>query len=194
MYSESPSATRYSPVELSSRENNFLAALHFGAANVGLSLLDISTGEYLVAEGEMQRRKEVVFAARQHIVAQGYARCHQLRDAAFHQLLGEFRIFELVANRHTKAGTDESRQVVVERMVRETRHLRGGVRPLLVAFCQRDAQHLRGDDRILTIGFVKVAAAKQQNRVGVRRFHVVKLPHHWSEFFFGHRGKCVGNI
>ncbi len=35
---------------LSSRENNFLAALHFGAANVGLSLLDISTGEYLVAE------------------------------------------------------------------------------------------------------------------------------------------------
>lgn len=36
---------------LTSRENNFLAAVHFGAAAVGLSLLDISTGEYRVAEG-----------------------------------------------------------------------------------------------------------------------------------------------
>ena len=39
---------------LSSRENNFLAAVHFGAADVGLSLLDISTGEYLVAEGDTE--------------------------------------------------------------------------------------------------------------------------------------------
>ncbi|MBR1594051.1 MAG: DNA mismatch repair protein MutS [Alloprevotella sp.] len=36
---------------LSSRENNFLAALHYGKAAIGLSFLDISTGEYLVAEG-----------------------------------------------------------------------------------------------------------------------------------------------
>ncbi len=36
---------------LNSRENNFLAAVHFGRGAVGLSLLDISTGEFLVAEG-----------------------------------------------------------------------------------------------------------------------------------------------
>ena len=36
---------------LSSRENNFLAALHYGKATIGMSFLDISTGEYLVAEG-----------------------------------------------------------------------------------------------------------------------------------------------
>ena len=36
---------------LNSRENNFLAALNFGASAIGLSLLDISTGEFLVAEG-----------------------------------------------------------------------------------------------------------------------------------------------
>ena len=36
---------------LNSRENNFLAAIHFGKASLGLSLLDISTGEFLVAEG-----------------------------------------------------------------------------------------------------------------------------------------------
>ncbi|MEG1579787.1 MAG: DNA mismatch repair protein MutS [Bacteroidaceae bacterium] len=36
---------------LSCKENNFLAAVHFGKAQCGLSLLDISTGEFLVAEG-----------------------------------------------------------------------------------------------------------------------------------------------
>ena len=36
---------------LNYKENNFLAAVHFGKAACGLSLLDISTGEYLVGEG-----------------------------------------------------------------------------------------------------------------------------------------------
>lgn len=36
---------------LSRRENNFLAAVHFGKALYGLALLDISTGEFLTTEG-----------------------------------------------------------------------------------------------------------------------------------------------
>ncbi len=36
---------------LTARENNFLAAVHFGVSAVGISFLDISTGEFLVAEG-----------------------------------------------------------------------------------------------------------------------------------------------
>ncbi|MCH5221687.1 MAG: DNA mismatch repair protein MutS [Muribaculaceae bacterium] len=36
---------------LSRRENNFLAAVHFGKTACGLALLDISTGEFLAAEG-----------------------------------------------------------------------------------------------------------------------------------------------
>lgn len=36
---------------LAARENNFLAAIHYGPNAIGLSLLDISTGEFLVAEG-----------------------------------------------------------------------------------------------------------------------------------------------
>lgn len=39
---------------LSARENNFLAAVHFGASAVGISFLDISTGEFLVAEGTVE--------------------------------------------------------------------------------------------------------------------------------------------
>lgn len=36
---------------LTAKENNFLAAVHFGTSAIGLSFLDISTGEFLVAEG-----------------------------------------------------------------------------------------------------------------------------------------------
>ena len=36
---------------LQSKSNNFLAAIHFGKKQLGISFLDISTGEFLVAEG-----------------------------------------------------------------------------------------------------------------------------------------------
>ncbi len=36
---------------LSSKENNFLAAVHFGRGTCGVAFLDISTGEFLVGEG-----------------------------------------------------------------------------------------------------------------------------------------------
>jgi len=36
---------------LQSKTNNFLAALHFGKRAIGISFLDVSTGEFLVAEG-----------------------------------------------------------------------------------------------------------------------------------------------
>ena len=36
---------------LNYKENNFLAAVHFGKASCGVSLLDISTGEFLTGEG-----------------------------------------------------------------------------------------------------------------------------------------------
>ncbi len=36
---------------LNYKENNFLAAVHFGKASVGVAFLDISTGEFMTAEG-----------------------------------------------------------------------------------------------------------------------------------------------
>ena len=52
------------------RENNFLAAVHFGKTSCGVAFLDISTGEFLTAEGTFEyidkllgnfAPKEVVF-------------------------------------------------------------------------------------------------------------------------------------
>jgi DNA mismatch repair protein MutS len=36
---------------LSSKSNNFLCAIHFGKKNIGISFLDVSTGEFLTAQG-----------------------------------------------------------------------------------------------------------------------------------------------
>ncbi len=39
---------------LNHRENNFLCAIHFAKSHCGISFLDISTGEYLIAEGNKE--------------------------------------------------------------------------------------------------------------------------------------------
>ena len=76
---------------LSARENNFLAAVHFGAAAVGISFLDISTGEFLVAEGspEYVDKLLVGFAPKEVLVKHGL-------KGRFEGLYGsKFFIFEL---------------------------------------------------------------------------------------------------
>lgn len=40
---------------LSQKSNNFLAAIHFGSKNIGISFLDVSTGEFLLAEGSREK-------------------------------------------------------------------------------------------------------------------------------------------
>ena len=59
---------------LSYKENNFLAAIHFGKTACGVAFLDISTGEFLTAEGNTDyieklltnfSPKEVLFESRQ---------------------------------------------------------------------------------------------------------------------------------
>lgn len=62
---------------LNHRENNFLAALHFTKnKGIGLSLLDISTGEFLVAEGEADYIDKLInnFAPKEILVERGNRR------------------------------------------------------------------------------------------------------------------------
>lgn len=44
----------YSDTTLSHKENNFLASVYIDKKNVGVAFLDISTGEFLVAEGTVE--------------------------------------------------------------------------------------------------------------------------------------------
>lgn len=76
---------------LNARENNFLAAVHFGAGAVGLSFLDISTGEFLVAEGGTEYADKLLagFAPKEVLV-------HHGMKGRFESLYGtKYFIFEL---------------------------------------------------------------------------------------------------
>ena len=42
----------YNELTLENKKNNFLASVYYGKKNIGVSFLDISTGEFLVAEGK----------------------------------------------------------------------------------------------------------------------------------------------
>jgi len=58
---------------LNARENNFLAAVHFGASAVGIAFLVISTGEFLVAEGTAEYVDKLLagFAPKEVLVQHG---------------------------------------------------------------------------------------------------------------------------
>ena len=76
---------------LTSRENNFLAAVHFGKTAVGLSLLEISTGEFLLTEGTPETIDKLLggFAPKEVLVERG-------RKERFVGLYGgKYFIFEL---------------------------------------------------------------------------------------------------
>lgn len=45
---------------LEQRSNNFLCSLHFGDKNIGIAFLDISTGEFLTAEGDEEYARKLV--------------------------------------------------------------------------------------------------------------------------------------
>jgi len=58
---------------LNYRENNFLAAIHFGKQAIGVAFLDISTGEFLVAEGSVDYVGKLLtnFAPKEVLVERG---------------------------------------------------------------------------------------------------------------------------
>lgn len=59
---------------LQNKENNFLAAVHFGKGAWGLSFLDISTGEYLIAEGACDHIDKLLnnFSPKEVLIERGH--------------------------------------------------------------------------------------------------------------------------
>ncbi len=76
---------------LNGRENNFLAAIHFGKGSMGVALLDISTGEFLVDEGTKDYIEKLLdnFSPKEVLYSQSYRQ-------DFRQYFGEkFCVYEL---------------------------------------------------------------------------------------------------
>ena len=130
--------------------------------------------------------EEIVFFRVEHIVCHRHARRYEFRDAALHEFLREFRVFQLVADGHAETRANEARQICVERVEGEARHFRCRPVALVVAARERNAQHTRSRHGIGGICFVKVAAAKQQNGIRVFGLEVIKLLHHRRKRFLWH--------
>ena len=76
---------------LNHKENNFLAAIHFGKERCGISFLDISTGEFMTAEGTPDYLDKLLnnFSPKEILIERGKKRC-------FEEHFGpRFFIFEL---------------------------------------------------------------------------------------------------
>jgi len=76
---------------LNHRENNFLAAIHFGKHATGVAFLDISTGEFLTAEGTVDYVTKLMssFAPKEVLVERGKKR------VAEESMAEHYYIFEL---------------------------------------------------------------------------------------------------
>ena len=88
---------------LSRRENNFLAAVHFGKAFTGLALLDISTGEFLATEGTIDYIDKTLasMAPKELLVQRG------LKARAAEEFSQQYVVFELEDWLFTQSAADE---------------------------------------------------------------------------------------
>ena len=76
---------------LNHKENNFLAAIHFDKATCGIAFLDISTGEFMTAEGSMDYIDKLLnnFSPKEVLIQRGNKKC-------FEEAFGpRFFLFEL---------------------------------------------------------------------------------------------------
>jgi len=69
---------------LEQRSNNFLCSIHFEGDNIGLAFLDISTGEFLVAEGDISYAQKLVqnFSPSEMVFRKSFR-------SRFHEVFGE---------------------------------------------------------------------------------------------------------
>ena len=156
---------------------------------VGLTLRSQKfTGRYVqeshsanVALAEVHGCQEVVFLVVQHIVVDRDTGGHQFSNASLHQLLGQFGVFQLVADGYTLAGPDQLGQVGVQGMVRKSGHLDGLPSFAVVAFGQGNAQDVGGHYGVGRIGFVEIPATEKHDGIGMLGLQVEKLLHHGGE-------------
>ena len=73
---------------LNNKENNFLASVHFGKSACGVAFLDISTGEFLVAEGTLDYVNKLIsnFSPKELLVERGKKKIFSNSNAYTYEL------------------------------------------------------------------------------------------------------------
>ena len=101
---------------------------------------DVEQRKSAQSVAEVEGGEKVVFLAGKHVIAQGHTRRDQLGDASLHEFLGEFGVFELVADGNAVTGPNELGQVGVECMMGEARHLDAARSSAIVSAGKGNAQ------------------------------------------------------
>src|SRR5690606_26938035 len=113
------------------------------------------------------------------VVAVRHAWRYQLGYTPLYAGLGGFRVFQLVAYRHTLAGTYQSREIGFERMVRKP--CQSGLGFTAIAPLRKyDAENTRGLDGILAKCLVEIAHTEKQQCSGVFHLDAIVLLHQWG--------------
>src|SRR5271157_943820 len=165
---------------------------------LGIFALKFSRAKF--AGREIERRKsygipgtrdaaqEIVLLGAEMRVGGGPRREHP-RDLAFHQLLGDSRVFHLLADRNLESFANEFGDIVLGRVIWDAAHGHGYAF-FLVARGQRDLQLARRDDGVFKEQLVKIAEAKEDERMGMFFFDRGVLPHQWRGRL-AHRRNCA---
>ena len=146
---------------------------------------DVEQGQATSRLAKVDGSQEVVLLGVQHVIGQRHTRGHQFGDAALHQLLRQFGVFQLVADGHTLACPDEFGQIRIQRMIGKSSHRRSAGRCARHAapLRQRNAQNLGCHTGILVVCLIEVTTTKQQQSIRMLCLKIVKLFHHRGEFF-----------
>ena len=156
---------------------------------------NVEQGQAGLLAGEGTGGQPVVFAGREQVVVIGHAGRHQFGDAALHELLGQARVFELVADGRLEAGLHEAGKIVVDGVVGDTRHLDESAVARRLAG-QHQTEHAARRDGVLAIGLIEIADPVEQDRSGVLRLDVKILLEHRRQrrvFLFHRRQKYRKN-
>lgn len=88
---------------LSGKENNYLAAVHFGKGVCGVSFLDISTGEFLTSEGNVSHVSGLLanFSPKEVLYERGKG---ELFRSSFQEKVATFEMDDWVFNEQTARG------------------------------------------------------------------------------------------
>ena len=117
------------------------------------------------------------------LFAERHSRSHKFCDSSLDDLLGQLRILELITNCDLVSGSDESWQIGLQRMMRESCH-RNSTRSRTGTLCKHDSQNLACGQGIVSIGFIKITAPEQKHSLRVLRLHGEVLLHH----------RCFGSL
>ena len=112
----------------------------------------------------------------------------QFGDAAFHQLFGELRIFQLVTNGYAFTRTYQFGRIRIKRMVRKSRHF--DCFPFAIGTLrQSNAQYLGSYNGIGGISLIEVTTTKQHDGIRMFCLQIKELFHHrGKDNIFIHNG------